>query len=84
MDIEVSKLKFSQEKELLLGEAKDFVTERGWDIVEFQYPIIAVVLPQPEDESSPWVPLLVRRLGRPATISDPIRSSHAHNRAAMG
>ena len=48
MDIEVSKLKFNQEKELLLGEAKDFVAARGWDIGEFEYPVLAVILPHPK------------------------------------
>ncbi len=44
MDTEVSKLKFNQEKEILLGEAKDFVAAQGWEIIEVEYPILAVVL----------------------------------------
>ena len=48
MDSEVSKLKFNQEKELLLGEAKDFVAAQGWEIVEFEYPVLAVVLTHPK------------------------------------
>jgi hypothetical protein len=48
VDIEVSKLKFNQEKKLLLGQARDFVEERGWDIIEFEYPILAVVFPHPK------------------------------------
>jgi hypothetical protein len=44
VDIEVSKLKFNQEKDLLLGDAKDFVAAQGWEIIEFEYPVLAIVL----------------------------------------
>lgn len=47
MDIEVSKLKFNREKKLLLGEAKEFVQARGWEVIQFEYPVLAVVLTRP-------------------------------------
>jgi hypothetical protein len=50
VDVEVSKLKFNREKDLLLGEGKDFVAAQGWEIIEFEYPILAVILTHPKNK----------------------------------
>jgi hypothetical protein len=47
VDLEVSKLKFNRERELILGEAKFFTEENGWQITQFEYPILSVVLTRP-------------------------------------
>jgi hypothetical protein len=43
VDIEVSKLKFDREKEMLLGSAKAFADANGWEIVQLEYPILSVL-----------------------------------------
>jgi len=43
VDIEVSKLKFNREKDMLLGPAKAFADANGWEIVELEYPVLSLL-----------------------------------------
>jgi hypothetical protein len=50
MDAEVSKVKFEREKEFVLGAGKEFTDANGWEIIQIDFPIIAVVLTRPHDK----------------------------------
>jgi hypothetical protein len=47
VDIEVSKLKFNREKEMLLGPGKEFADANGWEIVQLEYPVLSFVFTRP-------------------------------------